>query len=102
MVFMEVFLDQESNFSHLNHYSVPEGHVGKWIKVKLGARKIKLFIDNELAAVHPRNWGLHQWEMDIYHYLKTFQKKDRKSTRLNSSHVAISYAVFCLKKKKQQ
>src|SRR5690625_5897894 len=29
-----------------------------------------------------------------------FAKADRKSTRLNSSHVAISYAVFCLKKKK--
>src|SRR5207253_9296052 len=28
-------------------------------------------------------------------------KVDRKSTRLNSSHVAISYAVFCLKKKKE-
>src|SRR5690625_7087246 len=28
------------------------------------------------------------------------QRGDRKSTRLNSSHVAISYAVFCLKKKK--
>src|SRR5690349_23364249 len=28
-------------------------------------------------------------------------KKDRKSTRLNSSHVEISYAVFCLKKKKK-
>src|SRR2546426_6257541 len=27
-------------------------------------------------------------------------KKDRKSTRLNSSHLVISYAVFCLKKKK--
>src|SRR5690625_1429978 len=27
------------------------------------------------------------------------KKRDRKSTRLNSSHVAISYAVFCLKKK---
>src|SRR5438874_8793909 len=27
---------------------------------------------------------------------------DRKSTRLNSSHVEISYAVFCLKKKKQE
>src|SRR5690625_5962010 len=27
---------------------------------------------------------------------------DRKSTRLNSSHVAISYAVFCLKKKQQK
>src|SRR5690625_6240908 len=29
------------------------------------------------------------------------QYADRKSTRLNSSHVAISYAVFCLKKKKK-
>src|SRR5207253_6924519 len=28
--------------------------------------------------------------------------KDRKSTRLNSSHVAISYAVFCLKKKRDK
>src|SRR5690625_6119599 len=28
--------------------------------------------------------------------------RDRKSTRLNSSHVAISYAVFCLKKKIKQ
>src|SRR5699024_12166778 len=27
------------------------------------------------------------------------QRRDRKSTRLNSSHVSISYAVFCLKKK---
>src|SRR5207249_4458579 len=27
-------------------------------------------------------------------------ERDRKSTRLNSSHVSISYAVFCLKKKK--
>src|SRR5439155_13274169 len=29
-------------------------------------------------------------------------KTDRKSTRLNSSHVAISYAVFCLKKKTEK
>src|SRR5438067_4278867 len=28
--------------------------------------------------------------------------RDRKSTRLNSSHVSISYAVFCLKKKKRK
>src|SRR5947199_1625667 len=28
--------------------------------------------------------------------------RDRKSTRLNSSHLGISYAVFCLKKKKKQ
>src|SRR5439155_23778152 len=30
------------------------------------------------------------------------RNRDRKSTRLNSSHVAISYAVFCLKKKKNR
>src|SRR5438874_10241997 len=29
-------------------------------------------------------------------------RRDRKSTRLNSSHVEISYAVFCLKKKKKR
>src|SRR5690625_296136 len=34
----------------------------------------------------------HHWHAPI--------DEDRKSTRLNSSHVAISYAVFCLKKKK--
>src|SRR5690606_15943927 len=31
-----------------------------------------------------------------------FLRQDRKSTRLNSSHVKISYAVFCLKKKKKK
>src|SRR5688572_30905290 len=32
----------------------------------------------------------------------TFRRLDRKSTRLNSSHSQISYAVFCLKKKKKK
>src|SRR2546430_11231980 len=43
-----------------------------------------LFIDKE-------TWGIPY--TDIY--------EDRKSTRLNSSHSQISYAVFCLKKKKR-
>src|SRR5690554_7335810 len=34
--------------------------------------------------------------------VKTNEFEDRKSTRLNSSHVRISYAVFCLKKKKKK
>src|SRR5258708_6495682 len=34
--------------------------------------------------------------------LPDFEHTDRKSTRLNSSHQIISYAVFCLKKKKQK
>src|SRR5437899_9706636 len=36
--------------------------------------------------------------LEIYRRLQLIQ--DRKSTRLNSSHLGISYAVFCLKKKK--
>src|SRR2546426_4226530 len=32
--------------------------------------------------------------------LRLLARRDRKSTRLNSSHLVISYAVFCLKKKK--
>src|SRR2546426_8506702 len=34
-------------------------------------------------------------------YLASDAARDRKSTRLNSSHLVISYAVFCLKKKKK-
>src|SRR5438552_13925308 len=40
--------------------------------------------------------NLHAINTDISH------AKDRKCTRLNSSHQIISYAVFCLKKKKRQ
>src|SRR5258707_11716407 len=36
-----------------------------------------------------------------YAYINLASKVDRKSTRLNSSHANISYAVFCLKKKKR-
>src|SRR5690625_7001290 len=39
-------------------------------------------------------------EMKPFSFENNVKFKDRKSTRLNSSHVAISYAVFCLKKKK--
>src|SRR5690625_5447628 len=39
------------------------------------------------------HWGFVAWAI-----LGTLSTIDRKSTRLNSSHVAISYAVFCLQK----
>src|SRR5688500_19143514 len=39
---------------------------------------------------------------DVEHVVQIhIPEQDRKSTRLNSSHLVISYAVFCLKKKKQ-
>ena len=39
---------------------------------------------------------------DVFDEIDYYQEEDRKSTSLNSSHVAISYAVFCLKKKKKK
>src|SRR2546426_9330731 len=38
---------------------------------------------------------------DLVNKILLYQNGDRKSTRLNSSHLVISYAVFCLKKKKK-
>src|SRR5690606_14565514 len=38
----------------------------------------------------------------VFSFIGYDPKEDRKSTRLNSSHVKISYAVFCLKKKKKR
>src|SRR5262245_60754376 len=46
--------------------------------------------------------GTHQWYDGTPHpweFAKVWHVEDRKSTRLNSSHLGISYAVFCLKKK---
>src|SRR5256885_12552757 len=56
-----------------------------------------LFRSHDFAVV-PRRRRVHEMERavgDTHHFMQ-----DRKSTRLNSSHLVISYAVFCLKKKK--
>src|SRR5436305_12001376 len=42
----------------------------------------------------------HHWNSVRTELGMMIRRSDRKSTRLNSSHVRISYAVFCLKKKK--
>src|SRR2546421_993445 len=44
---------------------------------------------------------LHEIAFDLLHDSFGALPRDRKSTRLNSSHDQISYAVFCLKKKKK-
>src|SRR5690348_17688668 len=56
-----------------------------WLALGLGARQV----DRELV-VAVVGGGDHEEDQD---------HQDRKSTRLNSSHPSISYAVFCLKKK---
>src|SRR2546430_4941765 len=54
-----------------------------------------------LHAAMRRHFGL-ETDLDLCAaiYGKSIMQRDRKSTRLNSSHSQISYAVFCLKKKK--
>src|SRR5690349_23500392 len=46
------------------------------------------------------NWARTHAGRAALHPSTELDRSDRKSTRLNSSHVEISYAVFCLKKKK--
>src|SRR5690242_21320791 len=45
--------------------------------------------------------GVVRGVLQILGNLLVLELQDRKSTRLNSSHMSISYAVFCLKKKKK-
>src|SRR2546429_6496979 len=59
-----------------------------------------------VVEVQPQAGGVHEEELALQAQLELLldveQELDRKSTRLNSSHGYISYAVFCLKKKKHK
>src|SRR3712207_8140496 len=59
--------------------------------------------DRPRRAQDPRKRGLPGMRIDVFTLFPAWFEwfRDRKSTRLNSSHANISYAVFCLKKKKQ-
>jgi len=69
-----------------NHGSDAEPHVGSIMLVPELLVPIAVFalLENGCKEV---------WKVE---------NQDRKSTRLNSSHITISYAVFCLKKKKRK
>src|SRR2546426_6634899 len=68
-----------ARLGHVAHHEVvPAGILGHLARGRLGLLVVVLAVNNRGETI-PR---------------------DRKSTRLNSSHLVISYAVFCLKKKK--
>src|SRR5690349_24022005 len=71
--------------------SIKEKHMSQVAVVIGGGQTLGEFLCRGLAAE-----GYRVAVVDIQ------SEKDRKSTRLNSSHVEISYAVFCLKKKKKK
>src|SRR5690606_41295544 len=82
----------------------PQDRVVAW--EALGVPQSRAAVRIERGAGHPRRRGAPQ----PARWARAYDPgswgvegcQDRKSTRLNSSHVKISYAVFCLKKKKHQ
>src|SRR5699024_8466397 len=81
---------------------VVQPHMSLYLKISYQITKI-LEQYSDLVEVY----SVDEQFIDVTHTIHLFETKeqmakqiqDRKSTRLNSSHVSISYAVFCLKKK---
>src|SRR5262245_65310990 len=71
-------------------WSVDKNYV---VKPKAGTPVNAAFLISSIGTV--------QFDQGSKIYVGFYTPKDRKSTRLNSSHLGISYAVFCLKKKKK-
>src|SRR5205807_6281710 len=74
--------------------------VGVVLTVGMTAREIMLHFFSR--AEDPCSGGRQMPNHWSYPKLRIATTRDRKSTRLNSSHLVISYAVFCLKKKKKK
>src|SRR3712207_8968285 len=63
-------------------------------------RTVPRLVADQQLVVQLRSGGVLQQVLVEAHEVPAVLATDRKSTRLNSSHANISYAVFCLKKKK--
>src|SRR5690554_7390446 len=90
LLFIRTCITQRNNDTHHSHW-----HRGIWKsrgQIQSAVRIPVLFV--ELLYRSPFHTIGKQY---VLHPMR----EDRKSTRLNSSHVRISYAVFCLKKKKK-
>src|SRR5688572_32231133 len=68
-------------------------------KVEVAVQGIERWILAPLR--HCTFFSLAELNAALWAQLERYNDRDRKSTRLNSSHSQISYAVFCLKKKKK-
>src|SRR2546429_2436613 len=67
------------------------------IRLQLEAERTRVATDSAAAQL-----AAQEAKVEQQHALYNLKKRDRKSTRLNSSHGYISYAVFCLKKETTQ
>src|SRR5207253_6098898 len=77
--------------------AVLRGH-SRWLLVHFQSQRLHLFL--HVAALHVAALSFRSTDAPRLAFPDSVvhHQRDRKSTRLNSSHVAISYAVFCLKK----
>src|SRR3712207_8893038 len=77
-------------------------HVHPWWEMieQKGEGIVNRFGVDHMVVVKDQNDRIRE-DSDLIEQRRQERFEDRKSTRLNSSHANISYAVFCLKKKKQ-
>src|SRR5690606_40725475 len=96
---------------HFSHYGPEEieGVDMGWYNRHQGGigllEEVRFVFDGSPKSFHYPNQpevGNLGWTEGWVQFNTAFNTRDRKSTRLNSSHVKISYAVFCLKKKKKK
>src|SRR5690348_17770945 len=83
-----------------SHLAQPIGGHG----LELGERRTRGPVEPELREARAHVIAQHRRQQAVGREIGEVRRMleiDRKSTRLNSSHPSISYAVFCLKKKKK-
>ncbi|UZR99981.1 Mu transposase domain-containing protein [Chondrinema litorale] len=69
-------VDKYATFSYRgNRYSVPDYLVGEFVDVKIASETLTAYYQDTLLCTHARNYGNHQWVIQLDHYLSTFHKK---------------------------
>ena len=75
-----------------NHYSIPDIYASKEVDVRLYTDKVVIYHDGNIIARHDRDFGVQQWKIDIYHYLRTLKRKPgalHQSTALLQSDTLV-------------
>src|SRR2546426_4873157 len=84
----------------VGYWGTPEGMSSRPIAIQ---NKVVLMVSSAANAITEGDTQGYVWRFQLKATdWGTVISRDRKSTRLNSSHLVISYAVFCLKKKKKK
>jgi hypothetical protein len=72
----ECFVDKYSTITYLNNkYSVPDHLVGKYVSLKAYVEEVVILFNKERLALHKRLYGLNEWSINIYHYVRTISRK---------------------------